>query len=193
MSSVQGGVWLMAKGNPKARMVGGDSLRADVWILWGDEKTWSCEAVCLKATFKNLSRAQCSRSYKGEESMQRPELHLRFCGSQCLYQAWNIVHVWLILAEWMNKGWKRWHIGELRSTPWKGWFASTLSHSLCEGHFIDIAYFTLHSFSEPKRVVATKCVAWIIWVDCKTGCPHLVLLLACQSSCQTLGPSSLHP
>lgn len=173
------GIWLLTKGNPKAMMVGGESLRESVRIPWGDEKPWGCEAVCLKAAFfKNLSWAHCcSRSCKRE----------RICTNQGSIQDFmdsvppsGMEHSTCVTSPcWVSEQRvKVLAIALVNSVPAHR-KAGSPQHSvtLFTEEAVLLILLTSLFFSEPNRVGATKCPAWIIWVDFKTGCSHAVPLL----------------
>ena len=137
----------LGKRNPKARMVG-RQLKGQCLDSLG---RWEDLRVVKQFASTLLSLRTCWESIASAVPM-RGKVYAPTLWTRCLNQAWNILLVWLILAEWMNKGSKCWSAtGELCSSSQKGWFTSTFSHPLCEGgYFMDIAYFTLYFFWAPK-------------------------------------------
>lgn len=80
-----------------------DSLRESVWIPWEDGKTWgSWSSLLERCFFKNLSRVHgFSSSYEGESVCTNFMESVPQSGLEH-------TTVWLILAEWRNKGSKCW-------------------------------------------------------------------------------------
>lgn len=93
------GIWLLAKGNPKARTVGRqlEGKCLDSLGRWEDLRV-------VKQFAWTLLSLRTYREHIASAVPMRGKVCAPTWWTQCLGQAWNIILVWLILAEWRNKG-----------------------------------------------------------------------------------------